>query len=151
MTNPDRASAEFSLGYSCAQSVLRAFSAELGLDPATAARVAGAFGGGMGRSGRTCGAVTGALMVLGLRFASPDAADKAAKERTYALARRFIETFAARHGSTDCPGLLACDIGTADGMQQARERDLFHTLCPEYVRDAGRILDEILAESVLNP
>ena len=48
----------------CAQSVLTAFSDELGLDRNTALRLARGFGGGMGRTGKTCGAVTGAYMVI---------------------------------------------------------------------------------------
>ena len=39
--------------------------------PDAALRVSAAFGGGMGRTGGTCGAVTGALMVLGLNMAPP--------------------------------------------------------------------------------
>ena len=64
----DVAGSRFSEGFSCSQSVLAAFAPELGLDADAALRVSAAFGGGMGRTGGTCGAVTGALMVLGLQI-----------------------------------------------------------------------------------
>ncbi len=130
----------FEQGFNCSQSVLLAFAEELGLEPGMAARLASAFGGGIARSGKICGAVSGGLMVLGLRYGNNVATDRGAKEATYALARRYMEEFAKRHGSVDCPALLGCDIGTPEGMQQARERDLFVKQCPVFVADAVRIL-----------
>jgi hypothetical protein len=79
-------------------------------------------------------------MVIGLRYGGVSPADRGAKEATYTLARRLLEEFAVQHQSVDCPGLLGCDIGTPEGMQQAREQNLFKTQCPEYVKDAVRIL-----------
>lgn len=54
-------------GFNCSQIVLSSFAEDLGLDSEMANKVATCFGGGMG-SGDTCGAVTGALMVLGLKY-----------------------------------------------------------------------------------
>lgn len=137
----------FSEGYNCAQSVIMAYAEEFGIDPDIAARMAGAFGGGMSRTGHTCGAVSGALMVIGMRLASNDPNDKVAKARTYDIGARFFTAFAARHSSTDCPGLLGCDIGTPEGSRTAREGGLFTTLCPLYVRDAAVIVEQLFSES----
>jgi C_GCAxxG_C_C family probable redox protein len=134
----------FAAGYSCSQAVLRAFAAELGLDPDTAARLAAAFGGGMSRTRGQCGAVSGALMVVGLIYGSADPADKAAKERAYAAGRDLLEEFNARHGSITCPGLLSVDISTEEGTRAAREDNLFKTVCPEYVRSAAQIAANLL-------
>ena len=68
--------------YNCCQSVLVPFADLCGLDKETAFKLGANFGSGM-RHGSTCGAVTGALMVLGL-------AGKGADEAT-ALMRRFRE------------------------------------------------------------
>ena len=51
--------------YNCAQSVLVPFAETVGISEDTAYRMAANFGGGM-KMAATCGAVTGALMVLGL-------------------------------------------------------------------------------------
>ena len=51
--------------YNCAQSVAVPFAKTVGIDEDTAYRMAAHFGGGM-KMGATCGAVTGAMMVLGL-------------------------------------------------------------------------------------
>ena len=51
--------------HNCAQSVLMAFTQSLNIDDETAYKLGSAFGSGM-KTGITCGAITGALMVLGL-------------------------------------------------------------------------------------
>jgi C_GCAxxG_C_C family probable redox protein len=138
----------FAEGFNCSQSVLVTFAEEFGLEPTTAARLASTFGGGIARSGRICGAVSGALMVIGLRYGNTLPTDRGAKEAAYALARRFMDEFSKRHGSVDCSVLLGCEIGTPEGMREARERDLFKTQCPVYVTDAVRILLTMKEEEI---
>lgn len=136
----------FKQGYSCSQSVLAAFSERFGLQQDQALRVAAAFGGGMARAGETCGAVTGALMALGLFAGSIDPDDKAAKERTYALAQDFMTRFRARFGNLDCRCLLGVDLSEPGSAQVARDQGLFNSVCPGLVQGASEILTEILRE-----
>ena len=115
-----------------------------GLDRETALRVAGAFGAGMARTGGTCGAVTGALMVIGLTYAKTVQGDDDSRERTYALAQEFMDAFRERNGSLLCRELLGADVSTPEGMRTVRERDLFRTVCPAFVSSAGQILERLL-------
>ena len=115
-----------------------------GLDRETALRVAGAFGAGMARTGETCGAVTGALMVIGLNYAKTRKGDDDSRERAYALAQEFMDAFRERNRSLLCRELLGVDVSSPEGVAAVRERDLFRTVCPTFVRDAGEILEEIL-------
>jgi C_GCAxxG_C_C family probable redox protein len=144
MSNIERATATFQEKFSCSQAVLSAFAPELGLNREVALKVAGAFGGGMARTGQTCGAVTGALMVIGLKHGQILADDLLAKEKTYALAQEFLKRFQERHGATLCPALLGYDIGDPQEMQIAKDKGLFTSLCPRLVADAAEILQEIL-------
>ena len=134
----------FSEGFSCSQAVLSAFSEGLGLDNTTAFRVSGAFGGGMAATGMTCGAVTGALMVIGLAYGKYRADDHPAKEKTYELAQQFMKRFYERHGSIVCKDLLGHDISTTEGKLHMMEEGLLLTLCPRLVRSAAEIVEEIL-------
>lgn len=134
----------FSNGFNCAQAVFSTYCSELGLDPKTALRIAGSFGGGMGHIGETCGAVTGAIMLIGLKHGKVDAGDNAAKEKSYALVQEFTRRFKAINYSVQCKELLSCDISTQAGMQSAREKQLFTTICPLLVRDACEIIEEVL-------
>lgn len=143
MDKKTSSAADFSQGFSCAQAVLRAFAADYGLDADLATRLAGAYGGGIARTGQMCGAVTGALMAIGLHYASPDPTDLDAKEGTYTVARRFLQQFEDRFGALDCPGLLGVHVGTPDGMQKARAEGVFKTRCPAYVEGAVKLVEEI--------
>ncbi len=143
MSRIDVAQTYFSQGFSCSQAVAAAFAADFGLEPATLLRVAAAFGGGVARSGDTCGAVTGGLMVIGLRYGITQP-DPPAKERTYERAREFLARFQARHGAVACRTLLGHDFSTPEGQATIRERKLTHTICPGLVTAAVAILEEML-------
>jgi C_GCAxxG_C_C family probable redox protein len=116
----------------------------LGLDEQTAFRVACGFGGGCARLGLTCGAVTGAYMVIGLKYGKAKADDNDAKEKTYAFVQEFSKQFIERNKSLNCTELLGCDLGTPEGRTKAKEQNLIVTICEKLVRDAAEILEEIL-------
>ncbi len=145
MTTIEQAQALYTQGYSCSQSVLGAFAESYGLNRAEALRVAAAFGGGISRTGQICGAASGAIMVLGLAEASLDPADKATKQRLYALGQEFLAHFQSRFGAITCPVLLGVDLTTPEGLQQARDQGLFKSICPGLVSGAVEILEELLA------
>ncbi len=144
MGHTDIATAAFSQHFNCAQSVLVAYVQELGLDQASALKIATAFGGGMGRLAVTCGAVTGAFMVLGLKYGMVNAAEQAAKEKTYGLVQTFAREFQARQGALDCRDLLGTDLSLPGGLQIARDQQLFNTRCPQLIQTATEILDQLL-------
>jgi C_GCAxxG_C_C family probable redox protein len=148
MTNlspSDAALTRFSEGYNCSQSALSAFAEDLGLPLDAALRLAAPFGGGIGREGEVCGAASGALMALGLRYGNA-AADKAAKEQAYAIAAEFVRRFEDRTGGLRCRDLIQADMSTPEGLADARERKVFTTLCPGFVAAAVGIAEELLAD-----
>ena len=143
MSVDERAEALFKQGYNCAQSVLAAHSEALGLSEDAALKMAAPLGGGIARMAETCGAVTGAMMVLGLRHCTTEAGDEA-KARAYSLGRQFLERFNAIHGTMCCKDLVGYDISTAEGMQAAKDSGAIKAKCPGFVRDAARIVAEML-------
>ena len=149
--NSEKAVAMFGEGFNCAQSVLASCGGPLGLPRETALRVAGTFGGGMGLMGETCGAVTGALMTIGLKYAktSPGAgADgDAAKKKGYELARQFAARFKERNKTITCRDLIGYDLTTPQGMTEASASGVLKTVCPKLVRDAAEIVEQLLAEA----
>jgi C_GCAxxG_C_C family probable redox protein len=139
-----RAVALFKQGLSCSQAVFSAFCARYGVDETSARKLSCAFGGGMASSGAMCGAVTGAMMVIGLAHGRVVPEDVDAKNRTYALTRKFWDDFRAQHGSLVCREILGIDLGTPDGSKRAQEAGLFKDLCPRLIEDAARILEGLL-------
>src|SRR5690606_11367996 len=102
------------------------------------------FGGGMGHTGGACGAVSGAVLVLGLLFGSTGPAGNTAKDETYALVRECTTRFSIRNGAVCCTHLLGCDLSPDVLLARSRRQSLARTTCPRYVRDAVEILEEIV-------
>ena len=94
--------------------------------------------------GETCGAVTGAFMVIGLKYGNTEADDEEAREKTYKVVREFVDRFGGRHGSLRCKDLLGCDISTPEGRSTAKENKLYDTVCPKLVQEAAEIIEQIL-------
>ncbi|MDD5466278.1 MAG: C-GCAxxG-C-C family protein [Anaerolineales bacterium] len=144
MDATERADELFKRGYNCAQAVFAALAPEIGISEEVALRIAAAFGGGMGRLGEVCGAVSGAFMLIGYQYGNAVADDAANKQRVYQLVRQQAEGFQARHGSILCRELLGCNISEEAGMALARQRDLFHTRCPAFVRASTELVGALL-------
>ncbi len=139
----ERAAQLFAGGISCAPAVLAAFAPRLGMDEEHAARAASCFGGGMASSGRICGAVTRAMMAIGLGNGPGVRADAAAKKVAYDRAKELWRRFTVRHGSIECREILGVDISTPEGHARASAQGLFRTRCAQAVRDAAEIVKEI--------
>lgn len=135
----------FKKGTNCTQAVLSTYGRQLGLEKETALKLAAGFGSGMGM-GETCGAVTGALMVLGLKYSRVKGPTLLSKDRTEERAREFMERFKARHGAVLCRELLGCNVSTAEGLKAAKQEKHFKQRCPEFVKDAAEILEELLKD-----
>jgi C_GCAxxG_C_C family probable redox protein len=144
MTKADEALACFKKGFTCSSAVFSAFSDDLGLDRKTAMKIGCGFGAGISKTGNICGAVSGAIMVIGLKYGKTKLGDDAATENTRALARQFIREFAAKNGSVNCTELLGYNLSDPAEYEKAREKKLFVTKCPELVRDAAAIIEKKL-------
>ena len=114
----------FMQGIDCSQVVAGRFADELEMEESLLRKMSACFGGGM-QCGETCGAVTGALMVLGL-------AGKGADEAT-ALMRRFRE----KNQVLDCANLLRL------AKERGEERKCH---CDRMVYEAVELLEELLPE-----
>ena len=136
--------ASYKSRFTCSSAVFSAFSDELGLDPDTAKKIACGFGAGISKSGNICGAVTGAIMVIGLKYGKTVLGDDAATEKTRELVQKFLQEFTKRHGSVNCTELLGYNLGKPEEFVQARDNKYFVTKCPELVGDAAAILERIL-------
>ena len=146
MTNPvQTAQDRFAKGFSCSQSVFSAFSSKFGVTDETALKLASPFGGGIAHQGNVCGAVTGALMALGLARGSASF-EKDKKEENYRIAEDFIKRFREIHGTVLCRELTGYDISNPDEFQKARESRVFYDTCPGLVKDAAVLLSELLDE-----
>ncbi len=130
-------------GYMCSQAVFAAFAEQFGITEKQALQIGACFGGGMNK-GEVCGACTGALMVLGMKYGQFDLLDAASRAKGSAVAVKFLDEFEKNKGSYVCRDILGCDLRTEEGRNYARSNGLFGTLCPEMVRAAAEIVAEML-------
>jgi C_GCAxxG_C_C family probable redox protein len=134
---PEAARDHFLKSMNCAQAILETYGPGLGVPAEAAKRLATGFAGGMGL-GSECGAVTAALMVLGLKYGPKE-------DNTFPKTAQFISEFKSRHQKIGCSELLGTDMGTPAGVKAAASQRLFTTRCPGYVQTAGELLDKLLA------
>jgi C_GCAxxG_C_C family probable redox protein len=127
----------------CAQAVLAAFAAELGLPRITALQIAQGFGGGMGRTGGVCGAVSGACMVLGLRPSTAGMDSPEQRDELYRKIQGFKAQFETMHGSVMCPTLLGYDLSQPGERAAARASGVVQSVCPKLVEDAVTMLEAL--------
>ena len=144
MSRAEEAKNQFEKGFSCAPAVLSTYSNQCGLGKELALKIACGFGGGIGRTGRTCGAVTGAVMVIGLKHGQADLTDEESRQETHRLVKKFIDRFTALHGSIECKELIGYDLSNSGELKSARESGVFQNKCPSFVYDSACILEDVL-------
>ena len=148
MNKPELASEYLKKGYNCAQSVIKAYAGDVGMNnEEDAVKMASVLGGGIGRTGHVCGAVSGAALVIGMKFGSTDNTAKHARAKAYQKAKELLEKFAAQNKSILCNDLLGYDISTDEGLKQARESGVMVKKCPRLVFSAAKILESIINET----
>ena len=131
----------------CSQAVLASFADALGITEETALKFGSCFGGGM-RKGEVCGACTGALMALGMKFGMSEIGDLKKQQIADGYARRFLDEFAKQNGSYLCRDLLKRNLASDEERQKAREEGLFASVCPKMIESAVRISEQMMQEKV---
>ena len=102
------------------------------------------LGAGMGRKQEVCGAVTGGILVLGLRHGRGARDDHSATELTYLRTRELMQRFSAKHGSCLCRQLLqGYDLATQEGLQRAKADGVINKVCRSCVQTVVEILESM--------
>ncbi len=145
MDNVSKAVELFEHRFMCSQAVFAAFAEQFGITEKQALQIGACFGGGMSKA-EVCGACTGALMVLGMKYGQYDENDTDSRVAESEKASEFLEEFKKRNGSYICREILHCDISTDEGKEYARSNGLYGRYCTEMVRSAAEILTEMLGD-----
>lgn len=136
MNSIDDAVKLFENGYVCSQAVFAAFSEGFDISKDNALKIGACFGSGM-RKAEVCGACTGALMVLGLKYGD-------SKSKSNEMCEKFLDEFEKQNGSIICRDLLECDISSEEGVKKAIDNNLFKEFCPKMVESAARIVNKMI-------
>ena len=139
----EAARARFRTDFNCAQSVLVSVLEAKGLLFGHAPSVAVGFGGGIGHEGLVCGAVTGAVMALGIIQSQRITDNKRLKEETYDLVQEFMTRFRKDFGSIICNDLTGIDIKDEKQLNSPSAVGIFETVCMNVVGRAADIVSEM--------
>ena len=131
-------------GWLCSEAVLQALAESLNISSELIPKVATGFAAGMGRSGEVCGAVSGAILGLGLRFGRNDLQENPPDTRPHWFASEFVKEMKERHGSVTCAGILGLDLQDPEDMKRYYELDHWNTTCRDLIREATSLAYEIL-------
>jgi C_GCAxxG_C_C family probable redox protein len=123
----------------------------MGMDYQQAIKVTGGFGGGM-YLGSVCGAVSGAIMAIGLKHGGVGMQPSI---QTAIVVRKFADRFKEKNKSINCPDLIGVDLSKIDLADQAALNEFYKKAlasgqfarCGGYVKDATTIVTEILNEN----
>ena len=132
----------FKEGFDCSQIVLAEVSDRLGITREQAYAIASCFGIGMAQGG-TCGAASGAIMAIGLKYGNVKSGDMKAKADVFKKRDEFIRRFEQMNGKVACPDLLGQRVDTLEEMLVASPQGVFKD-CPRYCVNALKILEDML-------
>ena len=143
----NRATEIMAQGHVCSESVLLAVCQEFGMevDDKIIPRIASLFGGGIGNSGSVCGAVTGAIMAMGLLKERGETMEEMLE--TLTSAQEFRRRFEAEMQTINCRELTGLDLTTEEGMEELINSDIPQTVCFPAVAAAYRLVVEMHKES----
>jgi C_GCAxxG_C_C family probable redox protein len=143
MTKCEFALKRFEEGFRGGQSVLEAYANDFGLDPKLALKIATPLAGGSSLEGYCC-VVSGALLVLGLKYGLSNPGDMDEYASIFEKINKFARKFKSKHGDLHCHKLIGFDLFSEEGYKEFQKKDLHHSHCVYYVEDTVNILEEIM-------
>jgi len=131
-------------GFLCSESVLLAISNLLEIRNELIPKIATGFGAGMGGQGLVCGAISGGIMALGLKFGRNDV--KKPKMKPYWFAFELLKRFEKEFGYITCQELTGCDFAIEAGRKKYKEKKLWETKCRQYIEGATAMVFDIISQ-----
>ena len=135
----EKAVKRFLEGYNCAQSVLLTIFEFWRGENELIPKIATAFGGGIGRCGSVCGALTGGVLALGIKYGTNEPSLEK-RLKAYEQAQKFYKQFEKRHGSVFCRELIGYNFSNPKELEEANKTKVFEEKCATFVRSAVEIL-----------
>jgi C_GCAxxG_C_C family probable redox protein len=134
----------------CSQGTLAALMNTFGIHNPDVLRSSTAFAGGCVRRGNICGALSGALMFIGLLAGRDDLEMKDQAIRGMEYMDDLFKTFENRYGSVLCKDIQQKLYGRVFDLTKEQDRDELHEVmvdseegCPDVCGEAARFAAEV--------
>jgi C_GCAxxG_C_C family probable redox protein len=131
-------------GFLCVEAVLKTLADAKGVESEYIPAIATGMAAGVGRTGQICGAVTGAILGLGLWFGRNKPVTSVRKPYWYS--RLFIENWMELHNDISCSGLLGLELDTPEDLTIFQERNFWEVKCRKYIVNAVKLAIYIINE-----
>jgi C_GCAxxG_C_C family probable redox protein len=131
-------------GFLCSEAVLQALCLTLSVESEIIPKVATGFGAGIGRLGEVCGAVSGAIMGLGLQFGRNSVQETPADTTPYEFGMTMANLFIARFGHLRCRDLIGLNLAVEADRLAYKELKLWETRCRDIVRISTGLAYDLL-------
>lgn len=118
--------------FNCAQAVACTFAEEVRIPEETLFKACEGFGLGMGGMEATCGALSGAIMLAGMKNSDGNTDNPGTKADTYKLSKELVNRFEEKTGSTVCKELKGVNTGKV------------LCSCPDCIRCGVEVVQEVL-------
>ncbi len=141
MNKGELARSYFLQGYNCSQSVAMSFSDELGIEKDLIAKMTLGFGGGIGRLREVCGAFSGIVFVISMKYGS-SLPDHDNKKEVYHIIQDLAQKFTDAQGSIICRDLLMASGLEHRGTEPEKRSEVYYKKrpCAELVFFAANLL-----------
>lgn len=139
----------FMSGYGCCQSVVAAFADLYGFSERQALLVGAGFGGGVGRMRMMCGAVSGLVVLTGIKEGQTEGDDREGKAHCYKVVQQLLARSKEENGSLICAELLGIkgDVPMGNFVPDERNAEYYRKRpCAAKVESAARIFAQYLDE-----
>ena len=131
-------------GFLCSEAVFKAIACAQGITSEWIPKVATGFAAGIGRSGEVCGAVSGAVLGLGLKYGRNSPKETPPGRRPYWYATELIQTIRERKGVVTCAGVLGLDLNDSGDLETYDKFDHWNTTCRELIKELTALAWDLL-------
>ncbi len=121
-------------GYSCSQSVAVACADLVDVPKEFLFKATEGFGAGMGTMDGVCGALTGGLLIAGLKNSTGNLATPKSKAATMKISKAMLTSFRAKSGALLCRELKGADTGK------------MLCSCPDCIKHGVEVVEEQLVK-----
>ena len=132
----------YNQGYDCAQCIVKAMEGKVEYDEATAMKSISSMGMGL-LEGSICGAILGALAVIGLKYGSAGP-DPASKGVIILKRAQFLMEFKKKYNGLTCPEIMGLDVRKDEDNLRAFKEGIYDHFCPNMAADILEILERII-------
>jgi C_GCAxxG_C_C family probable redox protein len=129
-------------GYDCAQCILKAMSGKVEFDEDTALRTISSMGMGL-LEGSICGALLGALAVIGLKYGS-SSPDPSSRGIIIVKRAQLLMEFRKKYKGITCPEIMGVDVRKDEDNLKAFKEGIYEHFCPKMASDILEILNRII-------